>query len=145
MTMIDTTAVGFYRIAASHPDFELVLAVAQIGLYLVPINTHLEPAEVAFIVRDSGAKVLAAHADLAASLAGESAGLPAARFADGGEVAGWRPYEELAGSPAEPEGRTAGNATPAATTGSSISRPSPACRARQGSPTTPPPRWASSA
>ncbi|MBT2233833.1 AMP-binding protein [Nonomuraea sp. NEAU-A123] len=159
--MIDTTAVGFYRIAASHPDrtaligpdgerltfgdllrnvnrrsnglrslglakgdvvammvhndavyFELVLAVAQVGMYLVPINTHLEPAEVAFIVRDSGAKVLVAHADLAGSLAGESAGLPAARFAAGGDVAGWRPYEELAGSPAEPDGRTAGSLMP---------------------------------
>jgi long-chain acyl-CoA synthetase len=92
--------------------FELVLATGQIGLYLVPVNTHLAAAEVAFIVRDSGAKVVFAHAELAKGLAeglsGVHGDLPPLRFSVGGSVPGWSAYEELDASPAEPEDRVAG-------------------------------------
>ncbi|WP_333486816.1 acyl-CoA synthetase [Nonomuraea corallina] len=74
---------------------ELALATLQIGAYIVPINTHLAPPEVAYIVKDSTAKVLVAHADLAEHLDGEVGGLPAHRFAIGGEVADWQTYPEL--------------------------------------------------
>lgn len=84
--------------------FELVLATGQIGLYLVPINTHLAPAEASFIVHDSAAKVLVAHADLAAEL-----GVPVPHcLAVGGRVPGWSAYEDLGGAADEPADRTAG-------------------------------------
>ena len=78
--------------------YELALAVGQIGLYLVPINTHLTSAEVEFIVADSGAKVVVAHADLAARL--DLAGPD--KFAVDGAPPGWRPYSQLGGSPEDP-------------------------------------------
>ncbi|MEV4572215.1 AMP-binding protein [Nonomuraea jabiensis] len=84
--------------------FELVLATGQIGVYLVPINTHLAPAEASFIVHDSAAKVLVAHADLADEL-----GVPLPHcLAVGGRVPGWSAYEDLSGSADEPADRTAG-------------------------------------
>src|SRR6185436_20430918 len=39
------------------PMIELYLACAQAGWYLVPINHHLTGPEIAYIVKDSGAKV----------------------------------------------------------------------------------------
>ncbi|MEU8144447.1 AMP-binding protein [Nonomuraea sp. NPDC048901] len=84
--------------------FELVLATGQIGLYLVPINTHLAPAEAAYIVRDSDAKVLVAHADLAAELGP----LVQHRFAVAGEAPGWSSYEGFGGSAEDPADRSSG-------------------------------------
>ncbi len=52
------------------------LAAAQAGLYLVPVNHHLVGPEIAWIVADSGAKVLIAHerfADAAVAAADEAA------------------------------------------------------------------------
>ncbi len=37
---------------------EIYLATMEAGLYLVPINHHLVAAEVAYILRDSGASDL---------------------------------------------------------------------------------------
>jgi long-chain acyl-CoA synthetase len=89
--------------------FEVVLAAFQIGLYVVPVNTHLAPGEIAYIVRDSGAKALFATDVLAGGL--ESADLPDARFAVGTTVPGWRRYAELRDDqPADPpEDRAAGS------------------------------------
>ncbi|HTI24403.1 MAG TPA: AMP-binding protein [Kutzneria sp.] len=78
--------------------FELVLATGQLGLYLVPINTHLTPSEVAFIVADSGAKVMVAHADLAAEL---EVAVPHKLSVDG-PVPGWSAYEDLTGDTEDP-------------------------------------------
>ena len=36
--------------------FELFMAAAQAGWFITPINTHLAPAEVAYILEDCGAK-----------------------------------------------------------------------------------------
>ncbi|MFI9387027.1 AMP-binding protein [Kutzneria sp. NPDC052558] len=72
---------------------EVVLAAFQIGLYVVPVNSHLAPSEISHIVRDSGAGVVVATDGLAGGL--ESADLPAARYAVGAPVPGWRPYSAL--------------------------------------------------
>ncbi|NUU24811.1 MAG: AMP-binding protein, partial [Streptomycetaceae bacterium] len=73
------------------------LAAAQAGLYMVPVNNHLVGPELAFILADSGSKVLIGHerfADVVAAAADE-AKLPAeARFAIG-DVPGFRPIAEL--------------------------------------------------
>jgi len=157
MPLIDSSASGFYRLAAVHPNrtalvgpgsgtltfgelsakvnrvshafralglargdvvaalvyngwtyFELVLATGQLGLYLVPLNWQQAPPEVAYIVRDSGAKVLVADAALAAALTTVAGSLPEGRFSVGGRVSGWTPYETLEGPATEPGDRSAG-------------------------------------
>jgi len=83
--------------------FELLLAITQAGFYLVPINTHLVAPEIAYIVDDSGAKAFVAHerfADAARAAVEEIQFLAAGRFAVGGEIEGFRAFEELkAGQP----------------------------------------------
>src|ERR1700691_6333541 len=44
---------------------EVYLAALQAGMYLVPINHHLVAPEVAYILKDSGAKVFISHARFA--------------------------------------------------------------------------------
>ncbi|MFI1888645.1 acyl-CoA synthetase [Streptomyces jumonjinensis] len=83
------------------------LAASQAGFYLVPVNHHLVGPEIAWIVADSGAKVLIAHERFApaAATAAAQAELPAGRcFTVGaGAVPGFRPYGELlAGRPGTP-------------------------------------------
>jgi fatty-acyl-CoA synthase len=57
----------------NHPDMlGLLFAAARCGLILAPLNWRLAPPEHAFILRDAGAKVLFAQADLAAALGPES-------------------------------------------------------------------------
>ena len=73
--------------------FEVALGVEQVGMYRVPINTHLTPTEVAYIVRDSGARVLVASHDLAAALDSVLDDLVELRFAVGAPVAGWHDYD----------------------------------------------------
>ena len=92
--------------------FVAYLAATQAGFYLVPVNHHLVGPEIAWIVSDSGAKVLIAHERFAeaATAAADEARLPAShRFAVGG-AEGFRPYEELLdGQPDGPPGdRTLG-------------------------------------
>jgi len=43
---------------------EASLAATHVGAYTVPISWHSTPSEVAYILEDSGAKILVAHADL---------------------------------------------------------------------------------
>ncbi|WIN00440.1 acyl-CoA synthetase [Actinoplanes oblitus] len=54
-------------------------ATLQTGLYSVPLNWHLTAAEIAYIVRDSGAKVFVAHERFAATATAAAAepGVPA--------------------------------------------------------------------
>ena len=94
----------------SPTHYELVLATGQIGVFLVPINVHLGPAEAGYIIADSGAKALVAHGDLAAGLAPIAGDLPAARFTVGEPVAGWHDYAGLvaSGSASLPADRVAG-------------------------------------
>ena len=51
---------------SNRPEFFTVAWAAQrSGLYYVPIPTRLTPAEIAYILRDSGARVLVVDPDLA--------------------------------------------------------------------------------
>jgi long-chain acyl-CoA synthetase len=91
---------------------ELYLAALQAGWYLVPINHHLTGTEIAYVVRDAGAKALVGHERFAATCvaaADELAYPAAARFALG-TIPGFRSYAELsAGQPdTAPPDRTAG-------------------------------------
>ncbi|TFE53348.1 acyl-CoA synthetase [Streptomyces sp. ICN441] len=81
------------------------LAATQAGFYLVPVNHHLVGPEIAWIVADSGARVLIAHARFGATAAAaaDEAGLPASGRYAVGEVDGFRPYTALLdGQPATP-------------------------------------------
>jgi long-chain acyl-CoA synthetase len=77
--------------------FEIYWAAIRSGLYITAINHHLKPAEVAYIVGDSGAAALFASArlsDLAQRVLDEVPTLPA-RYAFGGEIPGYTGYHEL--------------------------------------------------
>ncbi|HET6859368.1 MAG TPA: acyl-CoA synthetase [Streptomyces sp.] len=92
--------------------FTAYLAASQAGLYLVPVNHHLVGPEIAWIVSDSGAKVLIAHERFAdaATAAADEAKLPASHRYAVGALAGFRPYAELLDGQSEspPEDRTLG-------------------------------------
>ena len=53
--------------------FEVNMAAGQLGAYAVPINWHFTPEEAGYILTDSRAKVLVAHADLLKQI---EAGIP---------------------------------------------------------------------
>ena len=88
------------------------LAATQAGFYLVPVNHHLVGPEIAWIVADSGARVLIAHERYAeaATAAADEAGLAKERRYAVGEADGFRGYGDLlAGQPGTaPERRTTG-------------------------------------
>ena len=91
---------------------EVYLAALQSGWYLTPINWHFTVPEIAYILRDSEAKVFVTHerfADAAAGAADE-AGIPASGRICYGTVPGFTPVERVrAGqSPQVPDGRMAG-------------------------------------
>ncbi|MEO6957976.1 MAG: acyl-CoA synthetase [Antricoccus sp.] len=84
--------------------FEIYWAAMRCGLYLTPINFHLLPAEVSYILNDCGAKALVISADLADSAEAALADAPniVAKLAFGGTVPGFDDYDEkLAAQPAE--------------------------------------------
>jgi len=103
-------------IAAMVPNgremIELYLAAFQAGFYLTPINQHLTPSEVAYILGDCGAKLFFTHEryGAAARAAADEAGLGQARRVAAGSVEGFIPYDLFAAPFPEtaPEGRTAG-------------------------------------
>ncbi len=75
----------------------LNLALTQVGMYLVPINCHLAPREVAYILKDSAAQAFIAHervSTVASAAAAEARMNRNVCFALG-DVAGFRPYHEL--------------------------------------------------
>ncbi|MEN8651364.1 acyl-CoA synthetase [Streptomyces sp. 21So2-11] len=92
--------------------FTAYLAASQAGLYLVPVNHHLVGPEIAWIVADSGAKVLIAHERFAdaATAAADEAKLPASHRYAVGALEGSRPYAELLDGQSEstPDDRTLG-------------------------------------
>jgi long-chain acyl-CoA synthetase len=94
------------------PMIELYLAAAQGGWYLTPINHHLTAPEIAYIVKDSDAKVFVAHERFAAAAgaAVSEISFPLARAFAVGRIEGFRPYTDItAGQPdTAPENRTAG-------------------------------------
>jgi long-chain acyl-CoA synthetase len=92
--------------------FQINLAIAQIGLYMTPINNHLTAPEIAYIVKDSGAKVFCGSQKFAEACraAREEIDFPSERSFALGDVEGFRPFAELlAGQPDHrPEDRSAG-------------------------------------
>jgi long-chain acyl-CoA synthetase len=92
---------------------ELYLAALQAGWYVVPINHHLVAPEIAFILRDSGAKVFVAHERFAdASIAAaDDVELPATGRLAVGDVKGFASYREVrdAQPTTLPEDRTLGD------------------------------------
>ncbi|MBV8083429.1 MAG: acyl-CoA synthetase [Chloroflexi bacterium] len=93
--------------------YELYMAMQQAGFYLIPVNFHLVGPEIAYILQDCEARAFIAHASFAqaCTAAVEETGFPKnAAFAVGGEIPGFRTYEELkAGQPASlPSDRTFG-------------------------------------
>jgi len=93
--------------------FELYAAALQAGWYLVPINHHLVAPEVAYILRDSGAKAFVAHERFAqvAIDAAEEAELPSSICFAVGEIAGFGSYTRVRDdqSTDDPEDRTIGD------------------------------------
>ena len=77
--------------------FEIYLASLQAGWYIVPINHHLVAPEVAYIVRDSGAKVFIGHERFAeiCLAAAEEAGVPASHRFSVGDIAGFTALASL--------------------------------------------------
>ncbi|MET0781454.1 MAG: AMP-binding protein [Microbacterium sp.] len=103
------------HIAAMLPNhrsiFEVFLAAFESGLIVIPVNSHLAAAEVAYVLQDSDAKAFFTHADLAevAKLAADAAEVPHQRRYSVGDIATFRPYSELLeGPPTVPDPRTAG-------------------------------------
>ena len=75
--------------------FEVMWAGLRAGVYVTPINWHLNPAEAAYIVDDCGASLLFGSADLLPQLGDEIALPPERRIAVGGTIPGLADYEAL--------------------------------------------------
>jgi long-chain acyl-CoA synthetase len=79
------------------PVFEIYLACGQAGMYIVPINHHLVAPEVAYILKDCGAKVFVGHerfAEVCAQAADEADIAPGQRLAVG-EIPGFSSYSAV--------------------------------------------------
>ena len=84
---------------------QLHLAVQQAGWYLIPINFHLVGPEIAYLIKDSEAKVLIAHEDFAPAVlaAVEELGFAKDHCYAVGSIPGFRAWDELkAGQPVTP-------------------------------------------
>lgn len=83
--------------------FVVYWAALRSGLYVTAVNHHLAPAEISYIINDSGSTALVAGVrEQAAAILGD---IPAVklRLAFGGEVTGYDSYEDaLAGAAHEP-------------------------------------------
>jgi acyl-CoA synthetase (AMP-forming)/AMP-acid ligase II len=88
---------------------EVFLAVAKTGLVIVPVNFRLVAQDVAYIVSDSGARVMIVDHEFTPvidTVRDSLFGIEPDRFIVlGGERPGWKPYEDLlsSGSESEPE------------------------------------------
>jgi long-chain acyl-CoA synthetase len=80
--------------------FEVFWAAVRSGLYVTPINWHLTPDEVDYILADSGAQALFVSAAVGELAAAVATGTPriTARYAFGGEVDGYSSYSDLLAS-----------------------------------------------
>ncbi|KAA5838305.1 acyl-CoA synthetase [Saccharopolyspora hirsuta] len=76
--------------------FEVYWAALRSGMYVCAVNSHLQPAEAAYIVNDSGASALVVSAglgELAEAVSGQVPGV-GLRLAYGGSVPGFDDYEQ---------------------------------------------------
>lgn len=86
----------FAIIAENSPRYyEAYWAAQRSGLYLTAINHHLKPAEIAYIINDSAAKIVIASAAKSEQALGISDNTPSVigRFAFGGAIPGHADYE----------------------------------------------------
>jgi fatty-acyl-CoA synthase len=83
----------------THQQLESFYAVPQIGAVLVPINFRLAPADFAYIINHSGARVVCVHADYVSAVDGVRAEFHDVRHfvALGAGGTAWLDYEELLG------------------------------------------------
>jgi long-chain acyl-CoA synthetase len=90
------------RVAVVLPNsiewFEATVAIARLGAQLVPVNWHLKPDELAWILSDSDARALLTHVDLADIASTAIAEVPACSLL----VVGDDFEAALAAEPAEP-------------------------------------------
>ncbi|WP_339948229.1 AMP-binding protein [uncultured Albimonas sp.] len=106
-------AAGFRALGAGVGDAVAILmrnsiefleathALGRIGAYAVPLNWHLAPEEVAYVLEDCGAKALVAHADLLPLVPGRLLGSLALIVVDvPAEVAAAYPAADQAPAPA---------------------------------------------
>ena len=85
--------------------FQIYFAVTQAGWYLTPINWHLAPSEIAYIIRDCGAKAFFAHDRIADACqkAVEEIDFPREACFTVGNISGFRSIDELkSGQSGEP-------------------------------------------
>ncbi|WP_216898390.1 AMP-binding protein [Nocardia alni] len=92
--------------------YEMLLATMQMGVYFTPVNYRSTPAEIAYIVENSGARVVVADADIAVTCTWvlDELGITEQRRFSIGPVEGWSDFEswgadQPSGAPAD---RTAG-------------------------------------
>ena len=83
---------------------ETWLAAVESGLYITPVNFHLAPPEIAYVLADSGSRAVFVHEALAdvCAPAIDAAGIPVDRCFSFGTVAGCTPVEELVTGGPEP-------------------------------------------
>jgi len=80
---------------------EVYWAAVRSGLYVTAVNWHLAPSEVAYIVKDSDARVLIASAglaDLAGSVVAEIGDTDLHKIAFGGAIEGFDSYDQVLAS-----------------------------------------------
>lgn len=106
-------------IAAALPNcrgfMEAELAANQSGLYFIPVNCHLAPAEASHVIADSESGVLLAHEEFAelSIAAADEAGIPPVRRFAIGDISGFRPFDDLlAERPDSPAPRICGSRMP---------------------------------
>jgi long-chain acyl-CoA synthetase len=77
--------------------FEVYWAAMRSGLYITLVNWHLAPSEVAYILQDSGAKVLVASGNAGSVVLDVAGLLPQLnnRYVFGDPVDGYLPYTQL--------------------------------------------------
>ncbi|HEY2832625.1 MAG TPA: AMP-binding protein [Sporichthyaceae bacterium] len=87
----------------NHPRYlEIAWAAQRSGLYYVPVNHHLTPAETAYIVSDCGARLLVGSADLLAVVAAEASDVEHVVTVDGDLPGAHRYHQLCAAQSAEP-------------------------------------------
>lgn len=88
-------------VAGNRPEYaEIVFACTRSGLRYTPINAHLSPDEISYIVNDCAAKALIGDARLTPLLERTASQCPAAkvRLSLGGSIPGFECYEHVIGS-----------------------------------------------
>ena len=87
---------GIAFLLENHPRyFEVTWAAQRSGLRSTPISSKLAPSEIAYILRDSGAKLLVTSEALIAEAAAAAAGLPGLQIATvGAPVDGYLDFEQ---------------------------------------------------